>query len=212
MHIPQPHIPHKARTVPATSGARQRPSAALVIVALLAVFSASACGNPDLDAVKHYKLFLENARPALNKMNHTREELFNLTEPDKMLELFEADLLPQVQELTRLANQHPTPDVRRLAEIHITLRNVLENYADSTAKLVERLTTVTREEAKAQRALAAAGADPRADEKAEEAHSKVLFDREQALIFWGHEDQRFGKDMSALVDDLKRYLDELTKR
>ena len=165
---------------------------AAVIPALLAGALMAGCGGPDFEAVAEYKGFLEQAKPSLNKMNRVREDLFQLSDPDDVLPKFRDELLPVVKQLNQLAKEHPTPETRRLAEIHVTLRNVLRDYADSTAKLVQRLEKIQADDSRD------------AADKGDEA-------REQAVIAWGEDDQKFGTHMETLAADLTRYLDDQMK-
>jgi len=160
--------------------------------ALVLVIFAAGCGGPDFEAVASYKGFLEQAKPSLNKMNRVREDLFQLSDPAEVLPKFRDELLPEVRQLDRLAKKHPTPEVKRLAEIHVTLRNVMRNYSESTAKLVERLEKVEAD----------ATASPTKRDQM----------REQAVISWGEDDQKFGSHMQSLATDLTRYLDEQMKQ
>ena len=155
---------------------------ASLISALLAVVLTASCGGPDFEAVASYKGFLEQAKPSLNKMNRVREDLFQLSDPAEVLPKFRDELLPEVNELSKLAKAHPTPEVKRLAEIHVTLRNVMRDYAESTAKLVEQLEKVE------------------ANTKADPAQRDKM--REQAVISWGEGDQKFGSHMQTLAADL----------
>ena len=67
----------------------------------------------------------------------------------------------------------------KLGEIHEGLKTALRDYAKATQELTAKLKT-TKDE-----------------------------DREKALLAWGQEDQKFGKQMALLVDDLSRHLDSL---
>jgi hypothetical protein len=69
----------------------------------------------------------------------------------------------------------------KLGDIHQALQSTLTKYAESTKKLVEHLKSAKEDE------------------------------REQAIVAWGEEDQKFGKSMSGLVNDLSAYLSELKK-
>ena len=69
----------------------------------------------------------------------------------------------------------------KLGDIHQGLQSTLNRYAESTRKLVERLKVAKEDE------------------------------REQAIVSWGEDDQKFGKSMSGLVNDLSAYLGELKK-
>ncbi len=142
-----------------------------------------ACGGPDFDAVRAYKSFLEEAKPSLTKMNGVRMELFNVGEPQEIFTKFRDGLLPEVKRLAKLAAEQPTPETTRLAEIHTTLKKVLADYAEATTKLVERLQSAR-------------------DDR----------DREAALVAWGELDQKFGADMSKLVEELTAYLDAQMKK
>ena len=162
-----------------------------LLAALIGVAALAGCGGPDFEAVSEYKGFLEQAKPSLNKMNRVREDLFQLSDPDEVLPKFRDELLPVVKQLSQLAKEHPTPETSRLAEIHVTLRNVLRDYAEATATLVERL----------QKVEAGDKSDP---DKRHEA-------RELAVIAWGEDDQKFGAHMETLAADLTRYLDDQMK-
>jgi len=113
-------------------------------------------------------------------MNKAREELYQLNDPDQMLPLFREKLLPMVETVKRLADEQGRPE-GRLGEIHSSLQQTLQRYAESTGRLVERL------------------------------KSKDADAREQAVVLWGEDDQKFGREMTALVDDLSKYLDRLKK-
>lgn len=179
----------RTRNKPAArrSGPILRVLSTLVVAAAL-----SACGGPDFEAVTQYKLFLEKAKPSLTKMNQVREDLFQISDPNEMLTKFRDQLLPEVERLSKLADEHPTPEVSRLAEIHVTLRNVMKDYAVSTRTLVDR--------------LEAAEKDPK--RTGDELDSA----REQALVGWGEDDQKFGGHMAKLVADLSSYLDDQMKQ
>lgn len=69
----------------------------------------------------------------------------------------------------------------KLGDIHQGLQTTLSRYAESTTKLVDRLKSAKEDE------------------------------REQAIVAWGEDDQKFGKSMSGLVNDLSTYLAELKK-
>ena len=69
----------------------------------------------------------------------------------------------------------------RLGDIHQGLQQTLSKYAESTKKLVDRLKSAKEDE------------------------------REQAIVQWGEDDQKFGKSMSGLVNDLSTYLGDLKK-
>lgn len=69
----------------------------------------------------------------------------------------------------------------KLGDIHQGLQQTLTRYAESTKKLVERLKSAKDDE------------------------------REQAIVQWGEDDQKFGKSMSGLVNDLSSYLNDLKK-
>ena len=69
----------------------------------------------------------------------------------------------------------------KLGDIHQNLQGTLSRYVESTKRLVERLKSVKED------------------------------DREQAIVMWGEDDQKFGKQMSSLVNDLSAYLNELKK-
>lgn len=69
----------------------------------------------------------------------------------------------------------------KLGDIHETLKATLQHYDESTRLLVERLNSPSEDA------------------------------REKAILAWGVDDQKFGKDMTGLVNDLSKYLDELKK-
>ena len=69
----------------------------------------------------------------------------------------------------------------KLGDIHQGLQQTLARYAESTKKLVDQLKSAKDDE------------------------------REQAIVQWGEDDQKFGKSMSGLVNDLSAYLNELKK-
>ena len=69
----------------------------------------------------------------------------------------------------------------KLGDIHQGLQQTLTRYAESTRKLVERLKSAKEDE------------------------------REQAIVQWGEDDQKFCKSMSGLVNDLSAYLSDLKK-
>jgi hypothetical protein len=71
--------------------------------------------------------------------------------------------------------------IGKLGDIHQGLQATLNRYAEGTRKLVERMKTAKDDE------------------------------REQAIVAWGEDDQKFGKSMSGLVNDLSAYLGELKK-
>ena len=158
------------------------PAFPILFLGLIAMLL-GGCGGPDFESVKIYKVFLEEAKPSLTKMNRVRVDLFHVGDPDEMLAKFKTDLLPEVSRLAKLAGQQPTPNTTQLAEIHTTLKKVLVDYAESTEKLVQRLES-----------------------------SKDDRDREAALVQWGESDQKFGADMASLVGDLSSYLDKQMKR
>lgn len=140
----------------------------------------AGCNSREFDAVKEYKVFLEKAKPSLAAMNKSREELYQLSDPEQMLPLFRDKLLAQVEELRQLAKDQAPPETY-LGKIHIELQQTLDRYAESTKHLCERL------------------------------KSKSDDEREQAIILWGEDDQKFGREMSGLVDNLSQYLDKLKK-
>ena len=179
---------------------------------LLVTFMSSGCGGPDFEAIKGYKNFLEGAKQPLQKMNSVREELFQLSHPSEMQAKFQKELLPEVNKLKELANQHTTPEVAELKGIHTTLQQVLKNYSEATDKLVKELEQAQQTETNG---LAAAKKIADEDErKASEAKATASGDRirEQALITWGEADQAFGSKMQELVESLTTYLDSQMKR
>ena len=154
----------------------------MVALAWLGAVGIGGCGNADFAAVKAYKVFLEDAKPSLQKMNSVREQLFLVESPEEMLGKFRDELLPEVDRLAKLAKDHPDPEVKKLKTIHSTLRSVMQRYSEATARLVEELEKATKDE-----------------------------EREKALVTWGEADGKFGSDMAALVEELEQYLDKLRK-
>lgn len=69
----------------------------------------------------------------------------------------------------------------KLGDIHATLQGTVSRYVESTKRLVDKLKS---------------GKDE---------------DRETAIVMWGEDDQKFGKAMTGLVNDLSAYLGELKK-
>lgn len=120
----------------------------LAALAALATVALSGCSTPEFDAVRAYKLFLENAKPALVAMTDARKELFEVNNPDKMLPLFRDKLLPQVKELERLSAEQ-APPIGKLGEIHNSLRETLETYSKSTERLVKKLQTAKEDDREA---------------------------------------------------------------
>lgn len=156
------------------------PFAAGVLACLFATVALTGCNSPEVDAVREYKAFLDKAKSPLAAMNKAREELYQLGDVQQMLPLFQDKLLPQVRTLSDLARTQPKP-ATRLGDIHDTLRETLQRYADAT----DRLTTKLK--------------------------SKKEDDRESAIVAWGEDDKRFGDEMNALANDLAKYLDEVKK-
>ena len=129
-----------------------------------------------------------------------------------MVDKFKNDLLPAVKKLSKLAEDHETPNVKALSEIHVTLRNVLKDYTENTDKLVEALEAAQREEEAKVKSAKGLGS-PEARTKAEAAaHTNADRAREQALVVWGEADQKFGSRMQSLVESLTKYLDKQLKR
>ena len=151
-----------------------------------------ACSRPDFEAIANYKQFLEKAKPSLSKMNQAREDLFQLGDPDEMTPKFKDELLPQIQQLSDLAKGQPEPEVERLARIHAKLKGVLIAYSEATAALVDRLEAIATN--------GKLGDGDRAQRL------------ERTLLRWGEADQRFGKDMADLVNELSKYLDDQASR
>lgn len=182
------------------------------LFAVIAAGFFTGCGGPDFEAVKGYTVFLKGAKEPLQKMNRVREELFQLNDPNEMVTKFKKDLLPAVKKLAKLAEGHDTPSVKKLSEIHVTLRNVLKDYAADTGTLVTALETARKEEKAAVKSAKGLG-DPDARTKAETAaHTNGDRAREQALVVWGEADQKFGSKMQGLVEALTKYLDKQMKR
>ena len=152
----------------------------LLALFTLSLLSLAACGSHEFDDVRQYKLFLEKAKPARTGMNKAREDLYQVNDPEQMLPLFRDALLPRVEELSKAANEEKVPN-GKLGDIHQGLQQTLSRYAESTAKLVDRLKSAKEDE------------------------------REQAIVQWGEDDQKFGKSMSGLVNDLSTYLGDLKK-
>jgi hypothetical protein len=121
-------------------------------------------------------------------MNQAREDLFQLSDPGEMTPKFKLELLPQVQQLSDLANAQPEPQVERLARIHSKLKGVLVAYSEATAVLVGRLEAIA------------------ANSKFDDGERAQQLER--TLLRWGEADQRFGKDMADLVNELSKYLDD----
>jgi len=140
----------------------------------------AGCSNQEVDSVREYKVFLDKAKPSLTAMNKARQELYDQADPDKMAELFKDQLLTQISELKKVADERARPE-GKLGEIHGALQGTLLRYVESTRKLVDRLKSPVEEE------------------------------REKAILDWGTDDQKFGKEMTALVNDLAKYLDEIKK-
>ena len=171
---------------------RQHKNTHLLVLAHVAtacaVLCLPGCSRPDFEAITNYKQFLEKAKPSLSRMNQAREDLFQLSDASEMTPKFKQELLPQVQQLSDLANAQPEPQVERLARIHSKLKGVLVAYSEATAVLVDRLEAI------------AANSKFNDDERARQL--------ERALLRWGEADQRFGKDMADLVNELSKYLDD----
>ena len=169
--------PHLA---PSTSSRRSFLGLVLASALTLGAVSMGACSSPEVDDVREYKLFLEKAKPSLTGMNKAREDLYQVNDPDQMLPLFRDNLLPQIDALSKAAQEQPAPR-GKLGEIHTTLQGTVSRYVESTRKLVDKLKS---------------GKDE---------------DREAAIVMWGEDDQKFGKEMTGLVNDLSAYLGELKK-
>ena len=184
----------------------------LSVFILISAGFLAGCGGPDFEAVKGYTVFLEGAKEPLQKMNRVREELFQLNDPNEMVVKFQKDLLPAVKKLAKLAEDHETPGVKKLSEIHVTLRNVLKDYAADTTKLVAALEVAQKEETAGVKSAKGLG-DAEARTKAEAAaHTNADRSREQALVVWGEADQKFGSKMQNLVESLTKYLDKQMKQ
>ena len=184
----------------------------ITLAVLISTCFLGGCGGPDFEAVKSYTVFLEGAKEPLQKMNRVREELFQLNDPNEMVAKFKGDLLPALKKLAKLAEDHETPGVKKLSEIHVTLRNVLKNYAEDTNKLVAALETARREELAQMKSAKGIGT-PDARVAAESAaQTNADRAREQALVLWGEADQKFGSRMQELVESLTKYLDKQMKR
>lgn len=172
-------MPHAAflRTAPPSSvGWLSR--RLLCLGGLLAMALASGCSSREVDSVREYKVFLDKAKPSLTAMNKARQDLYDLSDPDKMAGLFKDQLLKQVDELKKVADEQPKPE-GKLGDIHSSLQATLLRYDESTRKLVEQLKS------------------PNEDV------------REKAILAWGVDDQKFGKEMTGLVNDLSKYLEDL---
>lgn len=171
--------PRAARRVPLANPLaifRQLLSTFVLLTACLL----AGCSSHEVDSVREYKVFLDKAKPSLTAMNKARQELYDQADPDKMAGLFKDQLLKQVGELKKVADEQPKPD-GKLGDIHGALQGTLLRYEESTRKLVDRLKSPVEEE------------------------------REKAILDWGTDDQKFGKEMTSLVNDLSKYLDELKK-
>lgn len=177
--------PTHAGAEPSTTVPVKLRRGALLLLAACAVL-AGGCQSKDIDGVRHYKSFLEKVRPALTAMNRSREELYALENPDLMQLRFKDDLLPEIRRLAAAANELSRSDGKpdgKLGEIHESLRTTLGRYAEATEKLVDSLKKAKSEE-----------------------------QREGAIVSWGEQDNQFGREMAALVEDLSRYLDQLNKK
>lgn len=150
------------------------------LLAVLATGFLLGCANPEMEAVRTYKDFLERAKPSLLAMNQARQDLYDLNEPEKMPTLFKDKLLPQVEQFSALADKEPALP-GKLGTVHEGLKSALKNYAGATRQLVDKLKSTNDDE------------------------------REKALLAWGQDDQRFGKQMESLVEDLSKHLDELRR-
>ncbi|MCO4760939.1 MAG: hypothetical protein KC502_05505 [Myxococcales bacterium] len=182
-----------------------------LILVVLALYL-TGCGGPDFEAVKGYTVFLEGAKEPLQKMNRVREELFQLNEANEMAAKFKDDLLPEVKKLSKLAEDHETPEVKKLSEIHVTLRNVLKDYAADTQKLVDTLDKAQKAEKDGVAKAKAMTNEAKKTEAESKAHTAADRAREQALVVWGESDQKFGSRMQSLVESLTKYLDKQMKR
>jgi len=144
--------------------------------------AASGCGNPEIDAVRSYKGFLEQARLPLEQMNKVRDELYKSDNADQILATFKDKLLPELQALSTKAEQQESPPAApKLAEFHGSLKMTLRDYAKATERLVKEL-----------------------EKKDDEG-------RERAISEWGEDDRKFGEQMDKLKDELGAYLDGLKK-
>lgn len=143
---------------------------------------ASGCSNPEMDAVRTYKGFLEQARSPLEQMNKVRDDLYKSDNADQILATFKDKLLPALQSLRDKAEQQASPPAApRLAEFHGSLKQTLGDYTKATERLVKEL-----------------------EKKDDEG-------RERAISEWGEDDRKFGEQMDKLKDELGAYLDSLKK-
>jgi hypothetical protein len=150
----------------------------LLLCALFVASLTSGCSSHEVDSVREYKVFLDKAKPSLTAMNKARQDLYDLSDPDKMAGLFKDQLLKQVDELKKVADEQPKPE-GKLGDIHASLQATLLRYDESTRQLVDHLKS------------------PNEDV------------REKAILAWGVDDQKFGKEMTGLVNDLSKYLEDL---
>jgi hypothetical protein len=162
--------------------ATQRAGKQIAVLAVgLGLLVLPACSNPEIDAVRTYKGFLEKARTPLEDMNKVREDLYKSENTDEILAKFKDKLLPALQALTISAEQQDPPEAPKLAEFHGTLKQTLQTYTKATERLVKDL-----------------------QKKDDDA-------RERAISEWGEDDRKFGEQMDKLKDELSAYLDGLKK-
>lgn len=158
-------------------------------VVLLGVTSLWGCSNAEFDQVRGYRDFLKQTEPKLRSMNRVRERLVGAEDVDRMLQLFEDDLVTVVQELQSAANAQPAPE-GRLGDIHGQLKTAMDDYLKATTNLVTRI-----------KAAKKGGADEK----------KLAAELEKAILEWGAKDKEFGDRMTQLVSDLNGYLDKLVR-
>lgn len=160
-----------------TTGRRLLVGASLALCLL-----ASGCSNPEIDAVRSYKGFLEQAREPLEKMNKVRDDLYKSDNADQILATFKDQLLPELQKLSDSAEKQESPPAApKLSEFHGSLKQTLRDYTKATERLVKEL-----------------------EKKDDEG-------RERAISEWGEDDRKFGEQMDKLKDELGAYLDGLKK-
>ncbi len=158
-------------------------------VVLLGLTALWGCGNAEFDQVRGYRDFLKQTEPKLRSMNRVRERLVGAEDVDRMLQLFEDDLVTVVQELHDAANGQAAPE-GRLGDIHGQLKTAMDDYLKATTALVVRI-----------KAAKKAGSDDK----------KVAAELEKAILEWGARDKEFGDRMTQLVSDLNGYLDKLMR-
>lgn len=173
----------------ARSSAAQRRFGVWLAVWMLGLSALWGCGNAEFDQVRGYRDFLKQTEPKLRVMNRVRERLVSAEDVDRMLQLFEDDLVTVVQELHDATDKQPAPE-GRLGDIHGQLKTAMDDYLKATTALVVRI-----------KAAKKGGADEK----------KLAGELEKAILDWGAKDKEFGDRMTQLVSDLNGYLDKLVR-